>query len=224
MKTVILDKIKKVLENPLSQKGFKLKNKTIFERINDKNQQEQYQINLSKNKGYFQLHLILKVIDKQKLKPYNEILSKTLTDNRYKFPPNWKTNDIEDSIKIQTKREELSSLSDWKCLKNENESLEDFNNRFSIWLHSFDELEEIENWQEQLRTSVSLIDKYFNNIDTEYIINDSIGKLLPMFLLKDNREKLNKYYQESREKVLSRNKEPLELDIFYEYLAKEITE
>ncbi len=220
-KDLVLNRIINILERPLQEKGFnlrKLKSKTIFERQNDRGQIQEYEIKLSKEKGYYHLHLVLHIKDRKQLKLRNEILKKVLMDKRYAFPSNWSEKNIKDSINARTKTKDFFSLTDWRSLKDKNESLEDFNSRFSMWMCCFDELDEIKNWKKQLVTSVELADKFFLKIDNEYIINNTKTNLLAMTLLKDDLKRLDLYYQKSKVEMLSQKRDTFEMDVFYEYL------
>lgn len=223
-KESVLSKIIEQLEQPLIEKRFVLKRKNIFERKPDEiNRTEQFEIKLAITKGHINLHLILKVIDSKLLKDYNQILKATLLDEKQKYPTNWSQDVIMKSIEQRTKRKVLHELRDWRNIKNDDHSLCEFNQRFSIWVATFYNIEEIENWQEQLVYSTVLSEIYFSHTkDLNYILNnlDCYDDTLKLYLLKENPEKLKEVYKELIQ-TRTRNKiDTAELEMFYDYLNK----
>ena len=83
----------------------------------------------------------------------------------------------------------LGMLTDWRDFKEEKESLADFNDRFSIWVTAFNDINEIPNWKAQLVQSVLFAEKWFSNIQSnpeQWIIDNTYYPALYL-LKKQNR-------------------------------------
>lgn len=210
-KDEVTAKLVEVIQLPFEEKGFTLQRKCFFEREDVYGNLLQYEINLSRLKGYNSLHLRLHILNKPLLKKVNVILEKALRDESYVFPDNWSEKDIEYSIKLRTSSYHICGLTDWRVLKDDDEPLEDFNKRFAIWMRSFDDIDvEFKDWKEQMRLSVELAEKWFvapniNRIselaerkppDKEFIIANTIYPAL--YLLKEEKrfDELEKRYSE----------------------------
>ena len=163
-KEEVISDIAKVIGPLFEQKGF-VQKKNIFE-FHDSNTIYQYEIRLSKRKGYFSLHLYLNLFNKPFMKEVNKVLEKVLLDKDYDYPDNWDDRTIKNSIKSRTSNFCLRMLTDWRHFKEENESLADFNDRFSIWVNAFNDINEIPNWKAQLVQSVLFAEKWFSNIQS----------------------------------------------------------
>ena len=214
---VILD-MAKVIGPLFEQKGF-VQKKNIFE-FHDSNTNNiyQYEILLSKSKGYFSLHLRLNLFNKPFMKEVNEVLKKVLLDKDYDYPDNWDDRTIKNSIKSRTSNFCLRMLTDWRHFKEENESLADFNDRFSIWVNAFNDINEIPNWKAQLVQSVLFTEKWVLDIQSnpeQWIINHTAYPAL-YILKKQNRIiELNEKYNY----LLKGTNYKDELMYFYKYLT-----
>ena len=214
---VILD-MAKVIGPLFEQKGF-VQKKNIFE-FHDSNTKNiyQYEIRLSKRKGYFSLHLLLNLLNKPFMKEVNKVLEKVWLDENYIHPENFDKNLIEKIIKSRVSNFCLRMLTDWRHFKEENESLADFNDRFSIWVNAFNDINEIPNWKAQLVQSVLFAEKWFSNIQSnpeQWIIDNTYYPALYL-LKKQNRiieldEKYNSF--------LAKNNPDGDLILFYKYLT-----
>ena len=86
-KDEVISDIAKVIGPLFEQKGF-VQKKNIFQ-FHDSNTIYQYEIRLSKSKGYFSLHLLLNLLNKPFMKEVNKVLEKVLLDKDYDYPDNW---------------------------------------------------------------------------------------------------------------------------------------
>ena len=215
-----IEKINSVLKEPFLVNGFLLKRKFFYESENKTTGNiDQYEISLSKPKGYFSLHLILNVLNKKIMDGFNQVLKKTLLDDEYMYPNNWVKKNIDDGIKSATSEMKLMSLTDWKQLKEDKESLEQFNFRFSIWLCVFDTIEEISAWKNQLILSVDLSQKWFEKVhDINYIIKSTDLKALYFLNQQEDFKRLNKKYKEILTYQEKNNINTNKLKLFYKHL------
>ena len=214
---VILD-MAKVIGPLFEQKGF-VQKKNIFE-FHDSNTNNiyQYEILLSKRKGYFSLHLRLNLFNKPFIKEVNEVLKKVLLDKDYDYPDNWDDRTIKNSIKSRTSNFCLRMLTDWRHFKEENESLADFNDRFSIWVNAFNDINEIPNWKAQLVQSVLFTEKWILDIQSnpeQWIINHTAYPALYLLKKQNRIIELNEKYNY----LLKGNNYKDELMCFYKYLT-----
>ena len=214
---VILD-MAKVIGPLFEQKGF-VQKKNIFEfHDNNTNNIYQYEILLSKSKGYFSLHLRLQLLNKPFMKEVNEVLKKVLLDKDYDYPDNWDDRTIKNSIKSRTSNFCLRMLTDWRHFKEENESLADFNDRFSIWVTAFNDINEIPNWKAQLVQSVLFTEKWILDIQSnpeQWIINHTAYPALYLLKKQNRIIELNEKYNY----LLKGNNYKDELMCFYKYLT-----
>lgn len=221
MNKTAYDIVKKITDtiNPVfSANGFKLKNKKYFEYNDDKGNLFQYEINLKKTKGYYSLHLMLNVFNETLMVKVNELLGAVLRSDRYEYPLNWSSELIESTIKSRVKSKLVYSVTDWRIFKKNNESLEEFNSRFSIWFCVFDDIDEKQNWEEQLIESVNMAIAWFFDIyNIEWVINNTDYPSL--FLLK-NQNKMNEL-MERYSAILLTSRLKKEIELFMEYLNKE---
>jgi hypothetical protein len=193
--------------------------KNIYEKKISPLKKYLYMIDVKRNSGgWYSLHLKLQLWDKNISNGVNNILKKVLVDKEIDYPKNWTQKIIKDTIKCRTTNNIVLELTDWRIFKQENELLEDFNKKFSIWFCVFNEIEEIENWKEQLYKSIEYSKNWFEMVDNnDYIINCS-ASYESMYLLKENNnlELLEKNYQENRLKVRLKK----EYELFYKYLLE----
>jgi len=191
-KDEVLNQIIDVIKSPFEEKGFQLKRKYYFESEDSYGNIQQYEIHLTNRKGYFSMQLRLNLLNKLLLKKVNSVLEKALKDEDYPYFQD------ESSINIRLKSAYLTGITDWKIFKNSDESLEDFNKRFSIWICNFDDISEKKNWKEQLLESVNLATQWFLNIgkNDEWIISNTDYPALYLLKEKGKEIELQKKYED----------------------------
>ncbi len=229
-KKEILNQIVSVLEKPFAVHGFRyVRGGRFVRRLSDGNTEQQYHITFRKKYGCFLMKIGLIVQNKVLLKDFDVLCRETMI-----FV--YKNKNLEDDfrdecIKMELKRKhvDLCRLGDWRELKEENESLESFNARFSLWSPPyFEDLEGLNNifekegsptWQEQCLTSINLSLKYFKKTeDINWIIDNT--EYQGLFLLKqmgrveDAKNKYNSLIE--RKRKYGNNTERIEY--FYELL------
>ena len=214
---VILD-MAKVIGPLFEQKGF-VQKKNIFE-FHDSNTNNiyQYEICLSKRKGYFSLHLYLNLFNKPFMKEVNEVLKKVLLDKDYDYLEGWDDKSKKSTIKSRLSDFKLGMLADWRGFKEENESLSDFWDRFSIWMCVFDDIKEIPNWKAQLVQSVLFTEKWVLDIQSnpeQWIINRAAYPALYLLKKQNRIIELNEKYNY----LLKRSNYKDELMYFYKHLT-----
>lgn len=218
MQTNSRDTIKMItdtLQPFFAERHFILKKHCYFELCQENGYTYQYEIVLSKQKGYYALSLRLNLLNDSIMQSVNNILHSVLHDTRYQYPANWTTKDIEKTITLRVKNKTVSSVSDWRMFKDENESLQDFRERFSIWMCVFDHLNDIPCWKEQLIKSVDLSLNWFNQASNdEWVSNNTMYPAL-VLLNKDNQENLIKKYNS----LLKITRNTAELSLFLEHLS-----
>ena len=218
-KDEVISDIAKVIGPLFEQKGF-VQKKNIFE-FHDTNTNNiyQYEIRLSKRKGYFSLHLRLNFLNKPFMKEVNEVLKKVWLDEDFIRLEDSSDEMIKYVMKLRLSNFRLRMLTDWRDFKEENESLSDFWDRFSIWMCFFDDINEIPNWKAQLVQSVLFTEKWISDIQSnqeQWIINHTAYPAL-YFLKKQNRIiELNEKYNY----LLKGNNYKGELMCFYKYLTE----
>jgi len=228
-KDEVLVKVTDVLSDKFSENGFALK-KNIFEKIISPQKKYQYIIDIKRKFSSNLLHLTLRVLDKNIKGGSNAILKKALMDKEMKFPENWAQKDIEYSVNGRTKDYTIAGLTDWRVFKKPDETLENFNKRFSIWLTNyFNEIEEIEDWKGQLLTSIDFSKKWFEQYDNdekyrENIIKNTVYESLYLLKLDNRIDCLEKKYQECMleftKKIKGWDNRDLELKLYYKYLME----
>ncbi|EIX6435703.1 hypothetical protein MKU92_004738 [Salmonella enterica] len=210
---IVLD-IAKIISPLLEKKGFSRK-KNYFELNDNVGNTYQYEILLSKNKGHFALHLRLKLLNKSLMKEVNKILEKTLLDKDYSYPNNWEERDIKASIKTRINDFCLTMLTDWRCFKDEGENLDNFRKRFSIWMCVFDDINDIDDWKEQLIESLIFAEKWFLNVGShQWIVDNTLYPAMYILKKEEKNIELNNKYKEVLAKVRSKN----EAELFFRYL------
>ena len=195
---VILD-IAKVIGPLFEQKGF-VQKKNIFE-FHDSNTNNiyQYEICLSKSKGYFSLHLRLNLLNKPFMKEVNEVSKKEWLDGDFIrcLKKNLTDETIKELMKERLSNFRLGMLTDWRDFKEENESLSDFNDRFFIWVTAFNDINEIPNWKAQLVQSVLFTEKWVLDIQSnpeQWIINHTAYPALYLLKKQNRIIELNEKY------------------------------
>lgn len=212
----ILKLLTSVLAEPFAKHGYALKKGRNFETNGERGRVRRYTINLSKSKGWFSLHLTLQIVDPALMTCVNHVLNKALRDERFKYPENWSQSIIEKTIKTRTSNHVVAELTDWRPLKNPGETLENFNERFSIWLYSFDSPDEKPDWKEQLLTSIGLAQCWFDEADSEDWIRTNTD--YPALYLLYN-EGLNQKLEDKYKAVLRSSEDPNEVELFYLHLS-----
>ena len=214
---VILD-IAKVIGPLFEQKGF-VQKKNIFE-FHDSNTNNiyQYEILLSKSKGYFSLHLRLNLLNKPFMKEVNEVLKKVWLDEDFIRLEDSSDEMIKYAMKLRLSNFRLRMLTDWRDFKEENESLSDFRDRFSIWVTAFNDINEIPNWKAQLVQSVLFTEKWVLDIQSnpeQWIINHTAYPALYLLKKQNRIIELNEKYNY----LLKRSNYKDELMYFYKHLT-----
>ena len=218
-KDEVISDIAKVIGPLFEQKGF-VQKKNIFE-FHDSNTNNiyQYEIWLSKSSGYFSLHLCLSVFNEPFMKEVNEILKKVLLDKDYDYPKSWDDKMVKQSIKQRFSDFRLGAVTDWRDFKEENESLADFRDRFSIWVTAFNDINEIPNWKAQLVQSVLFTEKWISDIQSnpeQWIINHTAYPALYLLKKQNRIIELNEKYNYLLKGSFYKN----ELIFFYKYLTE----
>lgn len=217
-KKQVIQTIVEILKPSFDKYGFENKRQRFFEKKEGENVY-QYEIDLGNPKGHFSLHLKLTLLNSNIRKVYNNVMKNVLADEQIVFPSNWTQKDIDYSIKARTTGKRVAMLTDWRNLKEEDESLENFNSRFSIWLYAFDELNEKENWEEQLLLSVDLAIKWFSKAQTdEYLVKNTDLFGLCVLKMNGNNEKLELKFNEIIERMKSQKQDTKEVELFFDYL------
>uniref|UniRef100_UPI0025E2F953 hypothetical protein n=1 Tax=uncultured Apibacter sp. TaxID=1778616 RepID=UPI0025E2F953 len=116
-KDEVISDIAKVIGPLFEQKGF-VQKKNIFE-FHDTNTNNiyQYEILLSKRKGYFSLHLRLNLLNKPFMKEVNKVLEKVLLDKDYDYLKGWDDKSIKSTIKSRLRDFILGMVTDWRDFK-----------------------------------------------------------------------------------------------------------
>lgn len=195
-----------------AERGYLLKKGRFFERLCESGRTRRYTLNLSKNKGWFSLHLTLQLFDPELMGRVNTVLDRALRDERFVYPDNWSRSFIEKAIKKRTSNHVVVELTDWRALKSPEETLEHFNDRFSIWLYSFEKLDEKSDWKEQLLISIRLAMEWFDEVDSDDWIR-VFTDYPALYLLSIG--KLDQDLEEKYSAVLKFSEDPQEVDLFY---------
>lgn len=227
-KKEILNQIVSVLEKPFSVHGFRYVKRGRFECVtSDGNTRQQYNISLVGKYGCLSAHLAMSVENKVLLKDYDGLYKETLIFTYRNFEENWRNECIK---RLQKNRYySLCGLTDWRELKEENETLENFNTRFSLWLTPyFQDLEDLNRilkekrsptWQEQCLTSISLFLKYFKKTENiNWIIDNT--EYQGLFLLKQmgQVEEAENKYNSLLERMRKYKNNTESIEYFYELL------
>lgn len=212
----ILNLLTSFLAEPFAKHGYALKKDRFFETNGERGRTRRYTINLSKNKGWFSLHLTLQIVDLALMTCVNKVLNRALRDERFEYPENWSPSIIEKTIKIRTSNYVVAELTDWRPLKNSEETLENFNERFSIWLCSFDSLDEKPDWKEQLLASIELAQCWFDAADSKDWIraNTDYPSLYLLYSEGQNQKLEDKY-----KATMKSSEDPHEVELFYLHLS-----
>lgn len=200
-----------------SEQGFSLKRDRHFEKNSDTGRVYRYSIKVSKNKGWFSLHLTLHLLDTPLMKDVNKVLKETLSDKTLTYPDSFSESMIEDIIKTRTSNNVVAELTDWRVLKDSGETLDEFNARFSIWLFSFDQLNEKPDWKEQLSNSVIFAIEWFTTADSDYWIKaNTVYPSLYLLSKQSTPAHMNARYEHLLKKAANRR----ELELFYRHVNR----
>ena len=139
-----------------------------------------------------------------------------------KYPSNFTAKTIAEILKARTSNKDVYGLTDWRFFKNEEQSLEDFNNQFSIWFSVFENIEDKENWEFQLTESVGFAQKWFDLVDNdEYLIEHTDNVAMVLLKRRNDAYRLKNKYEEIYNREKSQNRDTTELKLFYEHLLLE---
>lgn len=183
-KTKAINTIHETVCTLFEAQGFVFKRNHVFEKEDSVGNTLQYVIDVAIRPGYLSLHLKLNVLNKQLLKKVNGILEKALKDPSYSYPDNWDSRFVASTIKLRLQNRFLAGVTDWRIFREDGESLEEFNSKFSMWFCNFYCIEEISDWHRQLLRSVDFSTQWFASVaqDDDWIIANTVYPAL--YLLK----------------------------------------
>lgn len=220
-KKEIVTKIIEVVKPHLEELGFSLKRSSCFEKRKNGSLYI-YEIDVAKTSSRYSLHLKLRLQNKGIADGVNSVLKNVLTDPRMKYPNNFTAKTIAEMIKARTSNKDVCGLTDWRFFKHEEQSLEDFNNQFSIWFSVFENIEDKENWDFQLTESVGFAQKWFDLVDNdEYLIEHTDNVAMVLLKRRNDAYRLKNKYEEIYNREKSQNRDTTELKLFYEHLLLE---
>ena len=220
-KKEIVTKIIEVVKPHLEELGFSLKRSNCFEKKKNGSLYI-YEIDVAKTSSRYSLHLKLRLQNKGIADGVNSVLKNVLTDPRMKYPNNFTAKTIAEILKARTSNKDVYGLTDWRFFKHEEQSLEDFNNQFSIWFSVFENIEDKENWEFQLIESVGYAQKWFDLVDNDaYLIEHTDNVAMVLLKRRNDACRLKNKYEEIYNREKSQNKDTTELKLFYEHLLLE---
>ena len=217
----IINKIVETIRTTFEQDGFKLKVPNKFVKRNGDSLYI-YEICVTNLKTHFSLHLKLKLQNKSISTGVNNVLKKVLKNPGIKYPSNFTNKVIEDIFKGRTSNKDVYGLTDWRLFKEDEQTLNDFNERFSIWFSTFEKLENRMNWQTELLQSVDYAKSWFLLVDNDaYLIKHT--DYVAMYLLKkqNNTKGVEAKYKEIYNRMKTFGQDTQELELFYKYLFQE---
>ena len=217
----IISKIVETIRTTFEQDGFKLKVPNKFVKRNGDSLYI-YEICATNLKTHFSLHLKLKLQNKSISTGVNNVLKKVLKNPGIKYPSNFSNKVIEDIFKGRTSNKDVYGLTDWRLFKEDEQTLNDFNERFSIWFSTFEKLENRMNWQTELLQSVDYAKSWFLLVDNDaYLIKHT--DYVAMYLLKkqNNTKGVEAKYKEIYNRMKTLGQDTQELELFYKYLFQE---
>lgn len=178
----IIRKIVETIRTTFEQDRFKLKMPNKFVKRNGDSLYI-YEICVTNLKTHFSLHLKLKLQNKSISTGVNNVLKKVLKNPGIKYPSNFTNKVIDGIFKGRTSNKDVYGLTDWRLFKEDEQTLNDFNERFSIWFSTFEKLENRMNWQTELLQSVDYAKSWFLLVDNDaYLIKHT--DYVAMYLLK----------------------------------------
>ena len=204
----IISKIVETIRTTFEQDGFKLKVPNKFVKRNGDSLYI-YEICVTNLKTHFSLHLKLKLQNKSISTGVNNVLKKVLKNPGIKYPSNFTNKVIEDIFKGRTSNKDVYGLTDWRLFKEDEQTLNDFNERFSIW-------------QTELLQSVDYAKSWFLLVDNDaYLIKHT--DYVAMYLLKkqNNTKGVEAKYKEIYNRMKTLGQDTQELELFYKYLFQE---
>lgn len=220
-KKEIVTKIIEVVKPYLEELGFSLKRSNCFEKKKNGSLYI-YEIDVAKTSSRYSLHLKLRLQNEGIADGVNSVLKNVLTDPRMKYPNNFTAKTIAEMIKARTSNKDVCGLTDWRFFKHEEQSLEDFNNQFSIWFSVFENIEDKENWEFQLIESVGYAQKWFDLVDNAaYLIEHTDNVAMVLLKRRNDAYRLKNKYEEIYNREKSQNRDTTELKLFYEHLLLE---
>ncbi len=220
-KKEIVTKIIEVVKPHLEELGFSLKRSNCFEKKKNGSLYI-YEIDVAKTSSRYSLHLKLRLQNKGIADGVNSVLKNVLTDPRMKYPNNFTAKTIAEILKARTSNKDVYGLTDWRFFKHEEQSLEDFNNQFSIWFSVFENIEDKENWEFQLIESVGYAQKWFDLVDNDaYLIEHTDNVAMVLLKRRNDAYRLKNKYEEIYNREKSQNRDTTELKLFYEHLLLE---
>ena len=217
----IINKIVETIRTTFEQDGFKLKVPNKFVKRNGDSLYI-YEICVTNLKTHFSLHLKLKLQNKSISTGVNNVLKKVLKNPGIKYPSNFTNKVIEDIFNERTSNKDVYGLTDWRLFKEDEQTLNDFNERFSIWFSTFEKLENRMNWQTELLQSVDYAKSWFLLVDNDaYLIKHT--DYVAMYLLKkqNNTKGVEAKYKEIYNRMKTLGQDTQELELFYKYLFQE---
>ncbi|MBF1479508.1 MAG: hypothetical protein HXN72_01450 [Prevotella pallens] len=217
----IISKIVETIRTTFEQDGFKLKVPNKFVKRNGDSLYI-YEICVTNLKTHFSLHLKLKLQNKSISTGVNNVLKKVLKNPGIKYPSNFSNKVIEDIFKGRTSNKDVYGLTDWRLFKEDEQTLNDFNERFSIWFSTFEKIENRMNWQTELLKSVDYAKSWFLLVDNDaYLIKHT--DYVAMYLLKkqNNTKGVEAKYKEIYNRMKTLGQDTQELELFYKYLFQE---
>lgn len=217
----IISKIVETIRTTFEQDGFKLKVPNKFVKRNGDSLYI-YEICVTNLKTHFSLHLKLKLQNKSISTGVNNVLKKVLKNPGIKYPSNFTNKVIEDIFKGRTSNKDVYGLTDWRLFKEDEQTLNDFNERFSIWFSTFEKLENRMNWQTELLQSVDYAKSWFLLVDNDaYLIKHT--DYIAMYLLKkqNNTKGVEAKYKKIYNRMKTLGQDTQELELFYKYLFQE---
>ena len=217
----IISKIVETIRTTFEQDGFKLKMPNKFVKRNGDSLYI-YEICVTNLKTHFSLHLKLKLQNKSISTGVNNVLKKVLKNPGIKYPSNFSNKVIEDILKGRTSNKDVYGLTDWRLFKEDEQTLNDFNERFSIWFSTFEKIENRMNWQTELLQIVDYAKSWFLLVDNDaYLIKHT--DYVAMYLLKkqNNTKGVEAKYKEIYNRMKTLGQDTQELELFYKYLFQE---
>ncbi|MBF1502604.1 hypothetical protein [Prevotella pallens] len=217
----IINKIVETIRTTFEQDGFKLKVPNKFVKRNGDSLYI-YEICVTNLKTHFSLHLKLKLQNKSISTGVNNVLKKVLKNPGIKYPSNFTNKVIDGIFKGRTSNKDVYGLTDWRLFKEDEQTLNDFNERFSIWFSTFEKLENRMNWQTELLQSVDYAKSWFLLVDNDaYLIKHT--DYVAMYLLKkqNNTKGVEAKYKEIYNRMKTLGQDTQELELFYKYLFQE---
>ena len=209
-KKEIVTKIIEVVKPYLEELGFSLKRSNCFEKKKNGSLYI-YEIDVAKTSSRYSLHLKLRWQNKGIADGVNSVLKNVLTDPRMKYPSNFTAKTIAEILKARTSNKDVYGLTDWRFFKHEEQSLEDFNNQFSIWFSVFENIE-----------SVGYAQKWFDLVDNAaYLIEHTDNVAMVLLKRRNDVYRLKNKYEEICNREKSQNRDTTELKLFYEHLLLE---